>query len=95
MKTLTALTAAAALAMSMSVANAQSSMQKPSAMQKTAATVVGSEAFCSRPRSGSADLNCQFATRAECVQKVGQAGSKRCVPNPQIGTTGAGGSMKK
>lgn len=61
-------------------------------MGKTAANVVGNMAFCTRPRSGPAQLNCEYATMAEC-QKIAQPGNKRCVSNPQFGTTGAGSGM--
>lgn len=90
MKTLTTLTIAAALAAGMSVAGAQSSMQKPAGAEQD--TVVGNSPFCAKPQDG-ATLNCEYASRADC-QKVVQPGTQICLPNPNLGTTGAG-SMKK
>ena len=55
-------------------------------------SVKGKSRFCSKPRTGSEGLNCVYATRAAC-QKVAQPGNATCVPNPNLGTTGAGGKM--
>ncbi len=95
MKTLTTLTVAAALAAGMSVAGAQTSMQKPSSMDthnstmsKSAYTVKGTRAYCTKTATGSS-LNCQYASMAAC-EKVAKPGTKICMRNPHTGTTGSG-----
>jgi len=90
MKTLTTLTAAAALIAGLSLAQAadSSSMKKDNAMGKSA-EVIGTSKYCTKAKTG--ELMCNYASLQACQ---GDAKGASCVANPQIGTTGAGGNMK-
>jgi hypothetical protein len=83
MKTLTILTAAAALAAGLSVASAQVGSEREG--QQPQAT--GSGKFCIETSPGGA-WNCKFATMAAC-EKEAQPNKGACYPNPRAGTTGA------
>ncbi|HZD92007.1 MAG TPA: hypothetical protein VE224_18045 [Pseudolabrys sp.] len=85
MKTLTALTVAAALAAGMSVAGAATPMQKTGGYN-----VTGHSAFCTKTRTGK-ELNCKFASRASC-EKIAKPGNKTCMANPKMAT--GSGMMK-
>lgn len=95
MKTLTTLTAIAALVAGMSIANAQQtttpksgamgSSSSSSSMGRQAAT--GSGKFCIETSAGGS-LNCKYANLAAC-QKDAKAQNLNCAPNPNSGTTGA------
>ena len=82
MKTLTTLTAVAALIAGISIANAQA----PSGSMGAKAAVKGSAAFCVETKPGS--LNCKYASLDAC-QKDPKLRNRRCMPNPGPGTTGA------
>jgi hypothetical protein len=87
MKTLTTLTAVAALIVGVSIAAAQgsmgSSMDKGSGPPKT----TGNAAFCINT-SESGALNCKYASMAAC-EKDAQPQNLQCSPNPSKGTTGS------
>lgn len=93
MKTLTTLTAVAALIAGMSIANAQSSssMEKDKNMgAASSAQVIGTSKFCAKTSSGT--LNCTFASMEACEK---DAKGDTCTTNPQqSGTTGAGDNTK-
>lgn len=93
MKTLTTLTAAAALIAGMSIGNAQgsSSMSKDKSMgADSSAKVIGSSKFCAKTSSGA--LNCTFASMEACQK---DAKGDTCTTNPQeSSTTGAGANTK-
>ena len=86
MKTLTALTAVAALVAGISIANAAGT---------SGSTMSGSESansrFCAQTKAGA--LNCTFASRTDC-QKVAQGQGATCIVNPANATTGSGASSK-
>jgi len=83
MKTLTALTAVAALVAGISIASA-ASMDKNSTMGSTSASVTGTGKFCIKGAAGA--LNCQYASLSAC-QKVAK-GSESCQARPNS-TTGS------
>jgi hypothetical protein len=85
MKTLTTLTAVAALVAGISIADAQgSSMSKDkSGVMGSSAQVTRSGKFCVKEDSGA--LNCQYASLSAC--KAANAG-KDCEQNPKS-TTGS------
>ena len=98
MKTLTTLTAVAALVAGLSIANAQTTTPKSgansgamgssssrSSMGRQAAT--GSGKFCIETSAGGS-LNCKYASLSAC-QKDAQAQNLNCSPNPNSATTGA------
>ncbi|HET7806491.1 MAG TPA: hypothetical protein VFL53_19800 [Pseudolabrys sp.] len=89
MKTLTTLTAVAALIAGISVAQAQGTMGKtgssPSGMQAPQTT--GTGAFCIATSPGG-PLNCKYASMAAC-EKDAKAQSLNCSPNPKKSTTGS------
>lgn len=88
MKTLTTLTAIAALVAGISFAQAQGTMGSPSSgssMQKQ--QTVGNAAFC-MSTSASGALNCKYATLAACEQDA-KPQHKDCSPNPNKSTTGS------
>lgn len=97
MKTLTTLTAVAALVAGMSIASAQTTTPKAGAMGSSSGSssmgsqkqaVTGTGKFCIEQTPGGA-LNCKFADLAAC-QKEGKASNVQCKPNPNSGaTTGA------
>jgi hypothetical protein len=84
MKTLTALTAVAALIAGISVASAQTSMDKSGTMGGSSAKVIGSGKFCVTGAGGA--LNCKFASLSSC-QKAAK-GSETCAARPSS-TTGS------
>jgi hypothetical protein len=84
MKTLTTLTAVAALIAGISIASAQSSMDKGSTMGSSTASVTGTGKFCIKGSSGA--LNCEFASLALCQKSV--KGSESCQARPSS-TTGS------
>lgn len=83
MKALTALTTVAALIVSASVANAYTSMHKPSmgGVESTNAQ------YCIKTPSGA--LNCKFVRLNDCRTAARSKGAK-CVVNPAHATTGSG-----
>jgi hypothetical protein len=96
MKTLTTLTAVAALIAGLSIASAQTTTPKSGAMappsssssmgaQKQAAT--GSGKFCIETSAGGS-LNCKYASLSAC-EKDAKTQNLNCSPNPKSGTTGA------
>jgi hypothetical protein len=88
MKTLTTLTAVAALVAGISVAQAQGTMGSPpagGAMQKS--QTVGNSPFCIN-MSASGGLNCKYASMAAC-EKDAKPQNLNCSPNPNKGTTGS------
>ena len=93
MKTLTTLTAVAALIAGISLAAAQSNpAPKSGAMGSSSGSSMGSQQatgagrFCIESAPGGA-LNCKYASLADC-QKDAKGGQK-CSPNPNSGTTGS------
>jgi hypothetical protein len=88
MKTLTTLTAVAALAAGISFAQAQGTMGSPSSgssMQKS--QTVGISPFCIN-MSASGGLNCKYASMAAC-EKDAKPQNLNCSPNPNKSTTGS------
>ena len=86
MKTLTTLTAVAALIAGISIAQAQGSMaQTGSGMQAPQTT--GTGAFCIATSPGG-PLNCKYASMAAC-EKDAKAQNLNCSPNPKKSTTGS------
>ena len=79
MKTLTTLTAAAALIAGMSIANAADT----SSMSKSA-EVIGTSAYCTKAKTG--ELMCNYASLDAC--KSGAKGAD-CLANPHTSTTGS------
>jgi len=86
MKTLTTLTAIAALAAGISVAQAQMSSSPPSGGSMGAPQQMGNAAFCINSSGGG--LNCKYATLAAC-EKDAKPQNLNCLPNPKRGTTGS------
>jgi len=85
MKTLTTLTAIAALAAGISFAQAQMGAPPSGSMQKPQA--VGNSPFCIN-MSGSGGLNCKYASMAAC-EKDAKPQNLSCLPNPNKSTTGS------
>ena len=86
MKTLTTLTAVAALLAGVSIAQAQmGSPPSGSSMQK--AQTVGNSPFCI-PMSAGGGLNCKYASMAAC-EKDAKPQNLNCSPNPNKSTTGS------
>jgi hypothetical protein len=88
MKTLTTLTAVAALVAGVSFAQAQGTMSPPPAggtMQKS--QTIGNSPFCINMSAGGG-LNCKYASMAAC-EKDAKAQNLNCSPNPNKGTTGS------
>ncbi len=98
MKTLTTLTAVAALIAGLSIANAQTatpqsgaksgamgSSSSSSSMGQQAAT--GSGKFCIETSAGGS-LNCKYASLSAC-EKDAKTQNLNCSPNPKSSTTGA------
>ena len=84
MKTLTTLTAVAALIAGISVAGAQGTMSKDkSGSMSSSANITGTGKFCVKEDSGA--WNCQYASLSACQQA--NAG-KDCQQNPKS-TTGS------
>ena len=92
MKTLTTLTAVAALIAGISFAAAQTSTTPKSGAMGSGSSMgaqqqaTGSGKFCLESAPGGA-LNCKYASLADC-QKDAKSGLK-CSPNPNSGTTGS------
>jgi hypothetical protein len=85
MKTLTTLTAVAALIAGISVASAQSSMDKSNSMgSSSTASITGTGKFCVKGTSGA--LNCEYASLSACQKAV--TGSESCQARPSS-TTGS------
>ncbi len=96
MKTLTTLTAAAALIAGMSLASAQmspsgSSSGSTGASGATSGTsqqqTTGSGKYCIEASPGGA-LNCKYASLSAC-EKDAKPLNRQCSPNPNSGTTGS------
>ncbi len=87
MKTLTTITAVAALLAGISLAQAQGTMGSPpsSSMQKS--QTIGNSPFCINT-SASGGLNCKYASMAAC-EKDAKPQNLNCSPNPNKSTTGA------
>ena len=87
MKTLTTLTAVAALFAGVSIANAAGMENHTLKGQETT-----NAAFCLQTNGGA--KNCKFASKKAC-DKVAQPEGATCVQNPKRATTGSGmGKMK-
>lgn len=84
MKTLTTLTAVAALIAGISIASAQSSMDKSNSMGSSTASITGTGKFCVKGTSGA--LNCEFASLSACQKAA--TGSESCQARPSS-TTGS------
>ena len=85
MKTLTTLTAVAALIAGISIASAQtSSMDKSGTMGSSSVQATGSGKFCIKGASGA--LNCQYASLAACQKAA--TGGETCARRPSS-TTGS------
>lgn len=98
MKTLTTLTAIAALAAGISIASAQtttkpmsttaphasSTMSKSTMGRKVAVT--GRSKYCMSGAGGSNSLNCKYASLAACT-KAAKPMHRTCKPNPNLGGT--------
>lgn len=94
MKTLTTLTAVAALIAGISLAAAQSNpAPKSGAMGSSSGSSMGSKQatgsgkFCIE-NSPSGGLDCKYTTMAAC-EKDAKAQGHNCAPNPNSGTTGS------
>ncbi len=89
MKTLTTLTAVAALITGVSIASAQMSpsSNSPSSGASNARQAMGNGKFCIETSKGGS-LQCKYASITEC-QKDAQAQGLQCAPNPKAGTTGS------
>lgn len=85
MKTLTTLTAVAALLTGISLAQAQGTMGSSSNMQKS--QTIGNSPFCINT-SASGGLNCKYTSMAAC-EKDAKPQNLNCSPNPNKSTTGA------
>jgi len=89
MKTLTAITAVAALVAGISIAGAapmdkSNTMDKSGAMSSHSASVTGTGKFCIKGAAGA--LNCEYASLSAC-QKVAK-GNETCQARPSS-TTGS------
>ncbi len=94
MKTLTTLTAVAALVAGLSIASAQTTTPKSGAMAPSSSSssmgqqaATGSGKFCIETSAGGS-LNCKYASLSAC-EKDAKAQNLNCSPNPKSGTTGA------
>ena len=87
MKTLTTLTAVAALIAGMSIASAQMQPSGSSPSSGSAAQAIGSSPFCIAT-SASGALNCKYASLAAC-EKDAKPQNLNCSPNPNRATTGS------
>ena len=94
MKTLTTLTAVAALIAGLSIASAQTTTPKSGAMAPPSSSssmgqqaATGSGKFCIETSAGGS-LNCKYASLSAC-EKDAKAQNLNCSPNPKSGTTGA------
>ncbi len=88
MKTLTTLTAVAALIAGVSIASAQGQMgSSPMSKSGSAPQATGNAAFCINT-SASGALNCKYASMAAC-EKDAKPQNLNCSPNPNKNTTGS------
>lgn len=94
MKTITTLTAVAALIAGMSIASAQTSpsnsMDKGasgSMMAPAPQAAAGNGEFCTETKTGGV-LNCNYATLADC-NKAAKPNLETCAANPKSATTGS------
>ena len=89
MKTLTTLTAVAALVAGVTLAQAQGTMAPGSSSggSMQAPQTTGNAAFCITTSPGG-PLNCKYASLAAC-EKDAKPQSLNCSPNPKRGTTGS------
>jgi hypothetical protein len=87
MKTLTTLTAVAALIAGVSFAQAQGTMGSPSSGSGMKAQTVGNSPFCINT-SASGGLNCKYTSMAAC-EKDAKPQNLNCSPNPNKSTTGS------
>ena len=88
MKTLTTLTAVAALIAGISIASAQMSPSSSSPSSTAGAPqTTGSSPFCIAT-SANGSLNCKYASLAAC-EKDAKPQNLNCSPNPNRGTTGS------
>jgi len=87
MKTLTTLTAVAALLTGISLAQAQGTMGSSSSSSMQKSQTVGNSPFCINT-SASGGLNCKYASMAAC-EKDAKPQNLNCSPNPNKSTTGA------
>jgi hypothetical protein len=86
MKTLTTLTAVAALVAGISIAQAQGTMGTSSSGMQAPQTT-GNAAFCIATSPGG-PLNCKYASLAAC-EKDAKPQNLNCSPNPKKSTTGS------
>ena len=92
MKTLTTLTAVAALIAGISYAAAQTSTVPKSGAMGSRSTMgvqqqaIGTGRFCIEGAPGGA-LNCKYASLADCQKDA--MGGQKCSANPNSGTTGS------
>jgi hypothetical protein len=84
MKTMTTLTAVAALIAGISFASAQMSPSPRTGPAKA----TGNSPFCSTVSKTNGSLNCKYASMAAC-EKDAQAQGLQCQPNPGSSTTGS------
>jgi parvulin-like peptidyl-prolyl isomerase len=84
MRTLTTLTAVAALLAGVSIASAQGMGQSGSSGP---AVATGNSPFCIN-QSSSGALNCKYTSLAAC-EKDAKPQNLNCSPNPNKGTTGS------
>ena len=90
MKTLSTLTAVAALIAGMSIASAQMSPSggsSSSSSSDAAPQAIGSSPYCIAV-SPSGSLNCKYVSLAAC-EKDAKPQNLNCAPNPNRGTTGS------
>jgi hypothetical protein len=87
MKTITTLTAIAALIAGISVAGAQGMSSPQSSQPGGARLAAGSGKFCIEVSKGGS-LQCKYASITAC-EKDAQAQGLQCSPNPNAGTTGS------
>jgi hypothetical protein len=89
MKTLTTLTAVAALIAGLSIASAQSPMSqdKSGSMSKSPTQATGNGKFCIETSAGGS-WDCKYASLAAC-EKDAKPQNRQCNPNPNSGTTGS------
>ena len=87
MKTLTTLTAVAALIAGVSIAGAQGSMGSSMDKGSGPPKATGNAAFCITLSTGGG-LNCKYASMAAC-EKDAKPQKMECSPNPNKSTTGS------
>ena len=88
MKTLTTLTAVAALIAGISIAQAQGTMgQTGSSSGSMQPQTTGNAAFCIATSPGG-PINCKYASLAAC-EKDAKPQNLNCSPNPKKSTTGS------